>query len=41
MLEMAGSDSLTIAWAAEHHLSAEEWTIAADIGEVLHCVDDD
>ena len=41
MLEMADSDPLTVAWAAEHHRSPEEWTIDADIAQVLHDVDDD
>jgi len=41
MLEMAESDPLTIAWAAEHHLPAEEWTIDPAIAMVLHEVDDD
>jgi len=41
MLEMAGSDPLTVAWAAEHHRPADEWTIDADLAQVLHDVDDD
>lgn len=41
MLAMAGSDPLTVAWAAEHHLPPEEWTIDPDIAHVLHDVDDD
>jgi hypothetical protein len=41
LLEMAQSDPLTIAWAAEHHLPADEWTIDPDIAQVLHEVDDD
>ena len=41
MLEMAGSDPLTVAWAAEHHKPPEEWTVAATVAQVLHDVDDD
>lgn len=41
MLEMAGSDTLTVAWAAEHHKPAAEWTVAAEIASVLHEADDD
>jgi len=41
MLEIAGSDALTIAWAEQHHWPADEWTIDAAIAEVLHSVDDD
>jgi hypothetical protein len=41
MLELAGSDPLTVAWAREHHLPAEEWTIPADLAHALHDADDD
>ena len=41
MLEMAGSDPLTVAWAREHHRPEEEWTVEASIARVLHEVDDD
>jgi len=41
MLEMAQSDPLTIAWAAEHHRPAEEWTVDPAVARVLHDVDDD
>lgn len=41
MLEMAGSDPLTVAWAAEHHLPVDEWTVDPAIAAVLHEVDDD
>lgn len=41
MLEMAQSDPLTIAWAAEHHKPAEEWTVDESIARVLHEVDAD
>ena len=41
MLELAGSDPLTVSWAEEHHKPAEEWTIDPAIAAVLHDVDDD
>ena len=41
MLEMAGSDPLTVAWAREHHLPESEWTVERSIAQVLHEVDDD
>ena len=41
MLEMAGSDPLTVAWAREHHRPPEQWTVPASVAEVLHEVDDD
>jgi hypothetical protein len=41
LLEMAGSDPLTVAWAEEHHKPREEWTIPLPIAEVLSAADDD
>lgn len=41
MLEMAGSDRLTVAWAREHHLPESDWTVDPEIARVLHDVDDD
>lgn len=41
LLSMAGSAPLTAAWALEHHLPAEEWTVPVAIGEVLKAADDD
>lgn len=41
MLAMAGSDPLTVAWAREHHLPDDEWTVAEPIARALHSVDDD
>jgi hypothetical protein len=41
LLEMAGSDGLTIAWAREHHLPADRWSVPRPIGEVLKAADDD
>ena len=40
-LALAGSDPLTVAWAREHHLPAEQWTIPAEIADALHEADDD
>ena len=41
MLRLAGSDGLTIAWAAQHHLPAEYWTVDQRIGHALKAADDD
>ena len=41
MLELAGSDPLTVAWTREHHLPEDQWTIPRDIGLVLKACDDD
>jgi len=41
MLTEAGSDSLTAAWAREHHLPRSSWTIDLVIAEALHRADDD
>ena len=41
LLGMAGSAPLTVAWAAEHHLPPEDWTVPAEIGQVLKDADDD
>jgi HD domain len=41
MLAEAGGDALTIAWAREHHLPPERWTVAAEVGVVLKAADDD
>ena len=41
MLAGAGSDALTIAWAGEHHLPPERWTVAPEIGAALKAADDD
>lgn len=41
MLEMAGSDPLTVAWAREHHLPEENWSVPEPVARVLHEVDDD
>ncbi len=41
LLVAAGSDALTIAWAREHHLPAERWTVDAEVGAVLKAADDE
>ena len=41
LLDAAGSDELTVAWAAQHHLPAERWTVDQVVAEALHAPDDD
>lgn len=41
LLEMAGSEPLTVAWAREHHLPPEAWTVPQEVGEALKAADDD
>ena len=41
MLGMAGSAPLTVAWALEHHLPADQWTVPLPVGEALKAADDD
>ena len=41
MLGIAGSAPLTVAWALEHHLPAEQWTVPLPVGEALKAADDD
>ena len=41
MLIEAGSDSLTVAWACEHHLPPSQWTVDPVVAEALHSADDD
>lgn len=41
MLELAGSDPLTVAWTRQHHLPPEEWTVPTRIGAALKDADDD
>lgn len=41
LLAAAGSDPLTVAWAREHHLPPERWTVPADVGAALKAADDD
>jgi hypothetical protein len=41
LLALAGSDPLTVAWAREHHLPEQDWTIPLEIGRALRDADDD
>lgn len=41
LLELAGSDPLTVAWAREHHLPEERWSVPAEVGRALRDADDD
>jgi len=41
LLAEAGSDELTVRWAREHHLPAERWSVAPDVGQALKAADDD
>jgi hypothetical protein len=41
LLELAGSDPLTVAWAREHHAPRDTWTVPAAIADVLDACDND
>lgn len=41
LLEQAGSDPLTVAWAAEHHREPSRWTLERHIADALKAADDD
>lgn len=41
LLADAGSDPLTVAWAREHHLPPERWTITHRVAAALKLADDD
>lgn len=41
LLGEAGSAPLTVAWAGEHHLPADRWSVPVEIGEALRDADDD
>jgi hypothetical protein len=41
LLAAAESDGLTVAWAREHHLPAERWTVGMEVGSALKAADDD
>ena len=40
LLRMARSDDRVIAWAAQHHLPEEDWTVPIDAGRLLAAADD-
>ena len=41
LLAAAGSDPLTVAWALEHHLARDQWTVPRAVGDALKAADDD
>ena len=41
LLEIAGSDPLTVAWTREHHRPESEWTLDPHIASALKAADDD
>lgn len=41
LLAAAGSDPLTVAWTAEHHLPAAEWTVERTVADALKAADGD
>ena len=41
LLAVAGSDPLTEAWAREHHLPEDRWTVPVEVGRLLKAADDD
>ncbi len=40
LLRSAGSEPLTIAWAEQHHLAPERWTIDPGVGAILKAADE-
>ncbi len=40
LLRLAGSDERVVAWAAEHHLPEDRWTVPRPEGRVLALADD-
>jgi len=41
LLQRAGSQELTVSWAAEHHMAPEKWTVDPGIGSALKAADGD
>jgi len=41
LLELAGSDPLTVAWTREHHLPPDQWTVPRHLADALKAADDD
>jgi len=41
LLDEAGSAPLTVAWAREHHLPHDRWTVPVAVGRALKTADDD
>lgn len=40
VLAVGGSDDRVVAWAAQHHLPPQEWTVPIDAGRLLSDADD-
>jgi len=40
LLERAGSEPLTVAWAREHHLPEQHWTVPLPVAHALKAADD-
>jgi len=41
MLQLAGSDPLTVTWAGEHHKPQSDWTLPTHLAHALKQADDD
>jgi hypothetical protein len=41
LLELAGSDPITVAWAREHHRPPADWTVPEPLASALKLADDD
>lgn len=41
LLERAGADPLTVAWAREHHLPPDRWSLPQPVAVALKAADDD
>jgi hypothetical protein len=41
LLRVAGSEPLTVAWAGEHHLPPEQWSVDRATGDALKAADGD
>lgn len=41
LLAGAGSDPVTVAWAAQHHLAPARWSLPPDVASALKAADDD
>jgi hypothetical protein len=41
LLELAGSDPLTVAWTREHHQPRSAWTVEPALADALKAADDD
>jgi len=41
LLELAGSDPVTVAWTREHHQPEDTWTLPRPIADALKAADDD